>query len=105
MTDKEKIREARNAYARNYRKNNPDKVKMYNDRHFLKKFNELSEPTPLDKAIINNDTATPATPIATLESQIIELKNQTPDISNREIARRLNTNDNKVRRVLNKHHV
>lgn len=47
MTEKEleAAREARNAYYRKWRKNNPDKVKAIKDRYWLKKAKSAEERT------------------------------------------------------------
>lgn len=39
----EEIRKARNEYARNWRKNNPEKVQKINERFWTKKLKEMEE--------------------------------------------------------------
>ena len=41
LTEAEKARLARNQYAREWRKKNPDKVKATMQRHFAKKFDAM----------------------------------------------------------------
>lgn len=40
----DKARELKNAYAREWRKNNKDKVKEYMDKHWQKKADEAAKP-------------------------------------------------------------
>ncbi len=39
-TKEQKIREVRNEYARQWRRKNPEKVREYMDRYWLRKFEE-----------------------------------------------------------------
>lgn len=41
LTTKEKARLMKNAYAREWRKKNPDKVKATMERHYAKKYDEM----------------------------------------------------------------
>lgn len=42
LDDQEKIRKAKNEYLKKWRKQNKEKVKVYQDRYFLKKFEEAA---------------------------------------------------------------
>jgi len=43
LSDAEKARIARNAYMRKWRRQNKDKVKGYQKKHFAKKYDEMQE--------------------------------------------------------------
>ena len=47
MNDQDKIRAARAAYAREYRKKHPEKIKAAQDRYWLKR---LEQKTPAEEA-------------------------------------------------------
>lgn len=101
--NKDKIKE----HAKRWRENNPEKVKASLDKYWLKKATENSA---LDRAIFasqqpkydsaTNEVRQCATPTSALDDEIVQLKHDQPQLSNRAIARQLSTNDNRVRRVL-----
>jgi hypothetical protein len=41
LDSQEKIRKAKNEYLKKWRKSNKEKVKEYQDRYFLKKYEEI----------------------------------------------------------------
>jgi hypothetical protein len=41
LDSQEKIKQAKNEYLRKWRKENKEKVKAYQDKYFLKKFEEV----------------------------------------------------------------
>lgn len=43
MDSQEKIKKAKNEYLRKWRKENKEKVKEYQDRYFLKKYEEIAK--------------------------------------------------------------
>lgn len=42
LTNAEKARIARNAYMRKWRAEHPEKVRAYNEKHFAKRFDEMT---------------------------------------------------------------
>ena len=43
LTDQEKIRAAKNAYQREWARKNPEKVKEYQDKHYLKRYEQQEQ--------------------------------------------------------------
>ena len=64
MNDTELIRMAQNEYNREYRKNNPDKVKTWNHRYWLKRAQTIKRvqeeaPEPTEQTADNTKAYTP----------------------------------------------
>ena len=89
-----KDRQEKNEYQRNWRRNNPGRVKQYNVEYWERKANKPE--TALDRAIMNHDRE-----FETIEDKVHRLHNE--GFSLREIAAKTGINHVKASRILKRY--